>query len=80
MRSSYLLDSLVDKVLLLAPFEVSIHTADPGDDGAAEVAGYREPVTLAAAAIGELVNSAPVELGPLPAGTYTHMEIGRAHV
>lgn len=73
MRSSYLLDSLVDQVLMMGPFSLTLHSADPGDTGEAVVA--RQTALLGQAAVGELVNSEAVEFGPLPDATITHMGV-----
>ena len=73
MRSTYLLDTLTDRMLLMGPFELSLHTADPGDDGLLAMVGERQSVLLGQAAIGELVNAETVEFDSLPAGVVSHM-------
>ena len=73
MRSSYLLDSLVDRMLGLGPFALTLHSADPGDDGEHEVS--RQSALLGQSAIGEVVNGEVVEFGPLSDTTVTHMGV-----
>lgn len=73
MRSSYLLDSLIDKMLTLGPFSLSLHSADPGESGDNEVT--RQSALLLPSAIGEVVNDDVVEFGPLPDSTITHMGV-----
>lgn len=57
---------------------VSLHTADPGDNGANEVSGggyARQAVTLAAAANKATSNTTVIEFTNMPAVTITHCAI-----
>ena len=57
---------------------VSLHSADPGLNGASEIAGgsyARKAITYAAAASGEKSNSAALEWTGMPACTVSHIAI-----
>lgn len=73
MRSSFLLDSLVDQMLMLGPFSLTLHSDDPGDTG--EFAVARQPALLRQSGVGEIVNAETVEFGPMPAGDVTHIGV-----
>jgi hypothetical protein len=80
--STYLDNKVIDKIFKNTDFTVaavyiSLHTADPGDDGSNEVAvgtsGYARQVgTFSSAATSASENSAAVLFTNLPAGTVSY--------
>lgn len=82
--SDYLENELLDAVFNAAAFGlaadpyVSLHTADPGENGANEVAGggyARQQAAFAAAAVGATTNEDDIDFSNMPAKTMTHVGI-----
>lgn len=82
--SDYYENKILDHMLRNQAFSppatvyVSLHTANPGEDGASEVTGgsyARQSVSFNAAAAGLIDNDAVIEFIDMPAETVTHAGI-----
>jgi hypothetical protein len=79
-RSVYLRNAILDALgnntsFAVSQVYVSLHTGDPGLNGASEVSGgsyAREAVSFGAASGGAMENDALVRFDSVPAGTITH--------
>lgn len=72
MANSAFFRELILQLLLEAVGSVSIHEADPGEVGGAEIATPRQPVALIRTAPGTLTNENVMVYRDLPAATVTH--------
>jgi len=81
--SDYLENKILDKVFRATDFTVttayvSLHTADPGEDGSNEVTGgsyARQSASFDVAAGGATANSAQIQFTSMPACTVSHVGV-----
>lgn len=82
--SNYLENALLNAVFNATAFGlagdpfISLHTADPGETGANEVAGgsyARQQAAFGAAAGGATDNNANIDFATMPAATITHVGV-----
>lgn len=75
--SAYFRDLILGRTLLALPgLYVSLHTADPAENGTGEITDYeRQPLSLRRIDIGVAINAAAIEFDNLPSTKITHYAI-----